>query len=608
MHVRTSRLMSTPKRHVLLRYLAYARPYRWLIVLMVTAGVVKFTIPLVPAWVFRVITDVVIRNESGLSQSVRERTLWWCAGGLGGVAVLGAVAFYLRGITTVKVSSGIAFDLRQNLWRHLQRLSLSFHQSRPTGKIVSRLMSDIGVAQQMLRGGIVNVIIDTVSGLVALTVLFFISWQLTLLVLAVLPFYGVLYHRINPRIRQASHDVQEQTSVMSGTAVERLNGIAVVQTFAQEPEETRHFAEQAQELRGRHIRRGRLNQTLRSASDLLVALGTGIVWVVGGYMAVSGGNISPGRIIQFLFTAAQLYLPIRRFSEINVIYQNSMAAIERVFAIFDIMPDVKQPDRPAEGAPEVGAIEFDRVDFRYEDEGPLVLENLSFGVEAGERVAIVGESGAGKSTLVTLLPRLFDVTGGAVRIDGVDIRDCSLRRLRLGIGIVLQDTILFSGSVRENLRYGRKDATEVEIIEAARTANAHEFIEEFPDGYDTIIGERGLTLSGGQRQRISLARTILQNPKVLLLDEATSSLDSESENLITEALERVMCGRTCLIIAHRLSTIIGADRILVLRQGRVVEEGPHEELLRAGGYYRYLFEQQFGPLHELLQRGGFDGT
>jgi ABC-type multidrug transport system fused ATPase/permease subunit len=238
--------------------------------------------------------------------------------------------------------------------------------------------------------------------------------------------------------------------------------------------------------------------------------------------------------------------------------------------------------------------------FQYRDEGPHVLHDVSFRVSPGERVAIVGESGAGKSTLVTLIPRLYDVTEGGICIDGVDVRDYPLRKLRRSIGIVLQDTILFSGTVRENLRYGRKKATDQEILDAAKAANAHEFIEELPQKYDTIIGERGMGLSGGQRQRISLARTILHNPRILILDEATSSLDSESENLITEAMHRVMAGRTCVIIAHRLSTIVGADRILVFREGRLVEEGPHTELLAAGGYYTYLFDQQFGPLQELL--------
>ncbi|MFW5839817.1 MAG: ABC transporter ATP-binding protein, partial [Planctomycetota bacterium] len=316
--------------------------------------------------------------------------------------------------------------------------------------------------------------------------------------------------------------------------------------------------------------------------------------------------LSAGQMVAFTAAAGQLYLPIRRFSQINIMYQTSMAAIERVFRMFDIVPEVTSRPDARQQSPQAGRIEFDRVEFGYDPQLP-VLEDLSFEVQPGERIAIVGESGAGKSTLVTLIPRLYDVTGGAIRIDGVDIRDYRLRVLRRSIGIVLQDTILFSGTIRENLRYGRKNATDQEIRDAARMANAEQFILQLPDGYDAMIGERGLSLSGGQRQRISLARTILQNPRILILDEATSALDSESENLITEALERVMVGRTCVIIAHRLSTVIDADRILVFRQGRLVEQGPHEQLLGQGGYYRYLFEQQFGPLKELLDRSRLGG-
>ena len=332
-----------------------------------------------------------------------------------------------------------------------------------------------------------------------------------------------------------------------------------------------------------------------------MALGAAAAWIVGGLLAIEG-RISVGEIIEFVAVVATLYAPVQRLSEVSIIYQDSMAAIERVFAVFDRMPEVR--DRP--GAirlpPQRGAVEFDRVSFRYGD-GPPVLRDVSFSVAPGERVAIVGESGAGKSTLVTLIPRLYDVPEGSVRVDGVDVRGYKLRRLRQGIGIVLQETILFSGPLRENLRYGRKEASDEEIIAAARAANIHDFVASLPDGYDTMVGERGLNLSGGQRQRVSLARTILQNPRILILDEATSSLDSESENLITEALQHVMAGRTCVIIAHRLSTVMGADRILVFREGRVVEQGPHAELLERDGYYRHLFEQQFGPLQNLLRNG-----
>ena len=598
--------MAANKKHTLLRYLAYAKPHRATIALLVMCGIAAFLSTALGAYIVRQIIDQVIVNRPNHSADQRLEVLWWLGGAAAAVITAATILGYIRGVSVVKVASSIVFDIRQSLWRHLQRLSLGFHQTRPTGSILSRLMGDIEVSQQMVTGGLVGILIDMVSGVAAIAILLWISWQLTIVALVVLPIYCVMYRRLNPRIRQASRDLREQTAVMSGEAVERLSGIVVVQSFAQEPAEQEYFEAQSEELRGLSIRRGRLHRGLRATSSWMMEIARVAAWIIGGYLAIRE-KLTVGQIQQFTATAVLLYRPIRRFSEINILYQTSMAAIERVFAIFDIVPEVQNRPNAIRRMPAEGGIEFDDVSFRYGD-GPVVLEDISFRIAPGERVAVVGESGAGKSTLATLVPRLYDVTSGAIRIDEVDVRDYRVRRLRRTIGIVLQDTILFSGRVRENLRYGRRDATDAEITEAAIAANAQEFIVRFPDGYDTVIGERGLTLSGGQRQRISLARTILQNPRILILDEATSSLDSESENLITEALERAQTGRTCLIIAHRLSTVLGADRILVLKQGRLVEEGTHAELLAKDSHYSFLFEQQFRPLQELMNRGGQDGA
>jgi len=587
------------KRSTLFRYLTFAWPYRVMVAIVIVSGIAKFTLPLIVPYVTGLIVDRVMLNSLSLDLAGRTDLLWAYAGVLVGVAFAEGGMIFLRGYFTVRVATSVSFDLREALWRHLQRLSLGFHQSRPTGSLLSRLVSDVNVAQRMVNVGVFNIAIDAAAGSVALIVLFSISAELTLLVLAVMPVYGYLHRRINPRLRQASREVQEQNSVMSGSAVERLAGIAVVQSFAQEPAEEEHFSQQADELRGLTVRRGRLNQTLSACSNFLITLASVLVWVVGAYLLLHE-RLSVGRIVQFTGSAAALYLPVRRFSQVNITFQMSMAAIERVFAIFDVVPDVRNRRQPRAEEARRGRIEFDHVLFRYTDDGPDVLKDVCFEVAPGQRVAVVGESGAGKSTLVTLIPRLYDVTGGSIRIDGVDVRDYRLRRLRRSIGIVLQDTILFSGTVRENLRYGRKGATDAEIVEAAKAANAHGFLTALPDGYDAEIGERGVSLSGGQRQRISLARTLLQDPRILILDEATSSLDSESENQITEALEHVMAGRTSVIIAHRLSTVLAADRILVFREGELVEDGEHAELLRRGGYYSYLFDQQFGPLQELI--------
>ena len=593
------------RKRPLFRYLGYIRPYRLFVAIVIVTGVGKFTLPLIFPFICGRILDRVILNGDGIDMAQRMGLLWTYGAALLAGGILEAGLIFVRGYFTVRMATSISFDVRQDLWSHLQRLSLSFHQSRPTGSILSRLISDVNVSQRMINAGVLNVCIDAVSGSIALIVLFTISWQLTLLVLMVMPIYGFLHRKVNPRLRQASRDVQEQNSVMSGSAVERLAGIALVQSFAQESSEEEFFSEQADELRGLSLRRGRLNQTLSACSEFLITTARHAVWIVGALLVINGG-LTPGLVIQFTGSAMALYTPVRRFSQLNIMYQTSMAAIERIFGIFDVVPEVRNRPEPSASRATEGRIAFDDVSFRYQPDGPDVLKGLNFEIAPGRRVAIVGESGAGKSTLVTLIPRLFDVTEGAIRIDGVDLRDYHLQRLRRSIGIVLQDTILFSGTIRENLRYGRKEATGEQIVAAAKAANAHEFIAEMADGYDSPIGEMGVTLSGGQRQRVSLARTILQDPRVLILDEATSSLDSESENLINEALERVMAGRTCLIIAHRLSTVLGADRILVFRDGRLVEDGEHTELLRAGKYYSHLFEQQFGPLQELIARNHAD--
>ncbi len=590
--------MPPAKRGVLRRFLAYAKPYRWRIAAVVLFGVGLYGLAILAAGISKIFIDDVIPNRDA-------RLLWWLVGVLAAMEIARAAATYVRGVCMVKLRTSIVLDIRQAMWKHLQRLSLGFHQSRPTGSLLSRLMNDINVGQRMIGAGLVRVGIDLICGVIAVATLFTISWPLTLLVLAILPVYGYMYRRVNPRIRQASRELQQQQSAMSGHAVERLNGIAVVQSFAQEPFESELFASRCDELRNKDLYRGRLSKKLRAASDFLIKIGAHLVLVVGALLAFKE-RITVGQIVQFAAVVGLLYGPIQRLSEVNIIYQTSMAAIERIFSIFDSTPEVR--DRPGAGdhVPGVGCIQLDKVCFNYASRSP-VLRDLSFTVAPGERVAIIGESGAGKSTLVALIPRLYDVTGGSIRIDGIDVRDHRLKRLRRSIGIVLQESILFSGTVRENLQYGNKQATNEQIVRAAQAANAHDFIMEMPDDYDTLIGERGLTLSGGQRQRLSLARTILQDPRILILDEATSSLDSKSENLITQALQRVMAGRTCLIIAHRLSTVMGADRILVLKEGRLVEQGTHEELLAVGGHYRHLFEQQFGPLEKLMAVVGMHG-
>ena len=586
-------------RKPLLRFSSFLKPHRRWAIGLVVLGLIGFGLFLLTARLVRLIPDRAIAdNDRGL--------LWTLAGLLLLVEAVKAVSIYWKGVCQTRLRTNMVYDVRQALWRHLQRLSLAFHHSRPTGSLLSRLTTDINAAQQLISAGLVSLAVDIVGAVAAVVMLLLISWRMTVVAMIVLPAYTLLLAKLSPRIREASHEFQEHSAVMSGHAVERLSGIAVVQSFAQEPSESRRFASTNDSLRVTDIRRSRLAWLQNSLTNFLMQIGAHSVWIIGGWMVIEG-ELKIGAIIEFSIILSLMFGPLTRFSDLTMIYQQSMAAIERVFRIFDIVPEIKNRPNALDKVPGMGGIEFDDVKFEYPDRPP-VLRDLSFSVAPGERVAIVGESGAGKSTLVTLIPRLYDVMGGAIRVDGIDVRDYRIKKLRRSIGIVLQESILFSGTVRENIEYGRRRASKGDIIAAAKAANAHQFIEELPDGYETLVGERGLQLSGGQRQRLSIARTILQNPRILILDEATSSLDSESENLITEALQRAMAGRTCMVIAHRLSTVINADRILVMKEGRLVEQGPHEDLLAAGGYYAFLFQQQFGPLQELMSRSGYDLT
>jgi subfamily B ATP-binding cassette protein MsbA len=596
------------------RFFSYALAYKWLLVVAILAGFAKFLFNYSFPWLLGLAIDRVVEPKTVTSLDDRFGAIWWLV--LLGVALsIGhGVTSFLRGNLSARLGGRIIRDLRVDLLDHLHRLSLHFYSKERTGSIVSRVITDIQTASQIVNSGLINISIDLFSTVFGLFVLFTISWKLALATLVILPLYAFVFRLLNPRVKEASRAVQSQISKISGTVQERIAAIALVKTHAAERRESERFREETDEHYDRTLTQNTLSQLVGACSETLVHLGQTIVIGYGGYLAVKG-ELSAGEITHFLGTLAVMYLPVRRFAEINVVWQTSLSAIERVFKVFEITPKiVDKPDAPKRKI-ERGEIEFDHVTFGYgddqsaestitlEDHSPFatvrreirraVIDDVSLHIAPGERVALVGPSGAGKSTFVTLLPRLYDVTSGAIRIDGVDVRDYRLRKLRKGIGIVQQESLLFSGTIRENLTYGRPDASEADMIEAAKAANAHEFIANLPEGYNAVLGERGVNLSGGQKQRLSIARAILKDPRILILDEATSALDAESEHLVQEALSRLMKGRTCLIIAHRLSTIRDADRIVVMQQGRVVEVGKHDELVTRGGVYARLVKRQF---------------
>lgn len=572
------------------RFLGYTRPYTLISAGSVASGVVKFSLALLLLASLALVTHYVL--DANLSADEKVVKLM----GVLGLLILGLglriPITYLRSYLAELAGNRTIFDIRQDLYRHIQRLSLAYHHARRTGTTVSRLTSDINAAQGILDRGILAALVDSIFLIGVVIFLFWQDWRLASVSLATLPLYAFIFAYINPRVRQVTSEVQDELQEMSGEVTEKLNGLAIVMAFAREKTEQLNFFQRHRRYLDKVMRRVRLNVTRMSYAEFITAIGPIVVVGYGGYRVITGAMELEWLIVFYGFIS-HLYLPTRRLADTSAFLQENLGALDRVFEVLDSEPDIV--DRPnAKPLPSVeGEIEFRDVHFSYRP-GKPVLRGVSLAIEPGRAVALVGPSGAGKTTMANLVPRFYDIDEGAILIDGHDIRDVTLHSLRENIGIVPQDSILFSGSVRENIMYGRKGASDAEMIEAAHMAHAHEFIERLPDGYDTLIGERGVTLSGGQKQRVSIARAFLRDPRILILDEATSNLDSQTENIIQDALHHLMQGRTTLVIAHRLSTIVDCDWVVVLDQGRIVQEGTHDELAPQPGLYRKLCEEQFG--------------
>ncbi|MEM1011854.1 MAG: ABC transporter ATP-binding protein [Planctomycetota bacterium] len=660
----------------LVKFFGYILRYKPLLAMAVFAGVSKFTLQFVFPLLTGLVADHVIdgkaeRNEASsgvLTDAERMEWLVWLSVASIVVLVVYGLATFFRSYLTGQVAFRVIRDIRQDLFGHLHRLSLHFYSKERTGSIVSRVITDISQAAQLVNGGVVAVVMDCGAIFFGIVILLFISWELTIIALAILPIYLLCLRALRPQVRHAGKLVQRSIGKISGNVQEQLAGIALVQTSAAEGREGHRFRNDTEEHYDRVLHQKGLAAFTETLGESLTKLGTAAVAIVAGYIALTRGTVTSGELIQFVGSLAVMYFPVQRFGEINVVYETCMVSIERVFRVFEITPKVREKPDAHPHPPEHGEVTFDGVRFSYNDDSPesltslasedekgdrdpvtgrpivdaerpdlislstkarkqrvrdelarqmklerkrrrlaregklagpppvnrrWVLDGLSFHVPAGQRVALVGPSGSGKTTLVSLLPRLYDVSDGFIRIDGRDVRDYRKKPLREAIGIVQQDSFLFSGNVLDNLLYGRPDASIEEVVAAAEAANADGFIRELPGGYDSPLGERGVSLSGGQRQRLSIARAILKDPKILILDEATSALDVESERLVQEALERLMANRTSFIIAHRLSTVRNADRILVIEAGRVVEDGTHDELVAADQLYAKLARQAF---------------
>jgi subfamily B ATP-binding cassette protein MsbA len=488
---------------------------------------------------------------------------------------------------TTWISQKVVADFRTHLFAHLQTLSVSFFSKRRTGELMSRLMNDVTVIQNVLTDTPIDSAKQMVTFVGGTGFLLAMNWRLCLLILVLLPLLVVVAKLFGRRLRALSTTIQDQTASVSTLVEEVIAGIRVVKSFVQTKREERRFASQIQTALTLALRRAAVMAVfVPTITFVTFAAAAAVLWY-GGRQVIEG-TVSPGDLFAFVLFAGILIGPFGSAARVFAQIKEAQGAMQRVFEILDTRPEVADSPQAIELPPVQGHIRAKSVTFAYDPRQP-VLSDVSFEAKPGEIIAIVGPTGSGKTTIINLLHRFYDPTAGSLMVDGHDLRQVRLDSLYRQIALVPQETILFGGTIRDNIRYGRESAPESEIVEASRAAHAHDFIVGFPDQYDTVVGEKGINLSGGQRQRIAIARAVLKDPRVLLLDEATSALDTESERLVQEALERLMINRTTFVVAHRLSTIQRADRILVLNKGRLVESGTHAELMEQGGLYHYLY-------------------
>jgi subfamily B ATP-binding cassette protein MsbA len=519
----------------------------------------------------------------------------WVAGAMLGVFVLQAVFNFTQSYLLSFVGERVMADLRLQTYEHVQRMSLRFFNDRRVGEITSRITNDVTTIQNTTTINIATFLQGLVTFAGSLAFMLFLSVRLTLLTMIVVPALLLAAIFFGRRIRSISTEVQDRLADATSVLEETISGVRVVQSFAREAYERRRFRNAVEAAFDTSMRRTRVRAVfLPIVSFLGFSAIVMVLWY--GSQQVVGGQISPGDLVSFLIYAGTIAASLGTFTGLYSQLQEALGATQRVFGILDTEPDIVDKPDAVPLPPIDGAVQFERVSFSYDsDTGSVgaVLRNINLDVAPGEIVAIVGPSGAGKTTLVNMIPRFYDVTDGTIRVDNYDVRDVQLHTLRTQIGIVPQETLLFGGTIRDNILYGKLDASDEELVAAAKAANAHQFITQLPEGYATLVGERGVKLSGGQRQRVAIARALLKNPRILILDEATSALDTESEALVQEALDRLMQHRTTFVIAHRLSTVQIADRIVVMDRGRVVELGSHQELMALGGLYSRLYGLQF---------------
>jgi len=515
----------------------------------------------------------------------------WAALGMVSASVIGSLFTFFQGVLSARTAQGVAYDLRNQLYSKIQSLSFSYHDRAQTGQLLTRATSDVEMVHHFIGMGFIQFASALLMMAGSVVLLFATDWQLALIVLVMVPLTFGLFGFFAAKGRPLFMQIQQRLADLNTVLQENLVGVRVVKAFAREPYERARYARANQNLFDLNLVVGRLMAGAMPLIFLIANLSLMSVYWIGGYQAIAG-HLSVGRIVAFANYMMMTFFPIMMLGMIMAMISQAGASAERVFEILDAQSEVVERPDGIELTSIQGRVAFERVSFRYFGGGELVLKEVGFTAEPGQTVALLGATGSGKSTVINLIPRFYDATEGRVVIDGHDVRDVTLDSLRQQIGIVLQETTLFSGTIRENIAFGRPDASLEDVIAAAKAAEAHDFITSFQEGYDTAVGERGTTLSGGQKQRIAIARALLLDPRILILDDATSSVDYETEHRIQQALERLMEGRTSFIIAQRVATVLNADQILVLERGEIVARGTHEELLRESSIYAEIYYSQ----------------
>ena len=566
------------------RILSYIKPYLHILSIALLCTMLAAAGNLYLPWIFRDMIDKVLNAKDYYMLNVISASI--------------VVIFLLRGIFLYGqnylmsyVGQHVIIDIRSEVFRKLQRLSMSFYDKNKTGTIMSYVTNDVNALQGAMVDNTIELVTEGIILIGSVCAMIYLDWKLTLFTILTFPVVLYFMNYFGKKIRRSGGQIQEATADITSVLQESVSSARVVKSFVREQYEIERFERENEANLKANLKNAKYMATLTPTIEFVAALGVTLILWYGGNNVIAG-ETTAGSLVAFLAYAVNISNPIKRITRVSGNIQKALAAAQRVFDVLDLREEVRDlPD--AKALPAVtGNVSFEHVTFSY-NTGDEILHDLSFTAKPGQAIGLVGPSGAGKSTVASLLPRFYDCDAGTIRIDGKDIRHVTLDSLRNQVGIVPQETILFNGSVYDNILYGRLDATKEEIEEAAKAANAHDFIMELPDGYNTMLGDRGVNISGGQRQRIAIARAILKDPRILILDEATSALDTESERVVQEALNRLMVGRTSIIIAHRLSTIKNADRILVLDKGKLTEDGTHEELMAKNGLYAHLYRIQY---------------